>query len=59
MRVVPKNFGCLWRSWKHYKKKEMTFCLTDYDAYGFDLDHTLAKYKLTELCRVGFYQFLD
>jgi len=34
------------------QKAEMTFCLTSYDAYGFDLDHTLAKYKLTELCRV-------
>ena len=34
------------------QKAEMTFCLTGYDAYGFDLDHTLAKYKLTELCRV-------
>jgi hypothetical protein len=34
------------------QKAEMTFCLTGYDAYGFDLDHTLAKYKLTELCLV-------
>lgn len=30
----------------------MSFCLTDYDAIGFDLDHTLAKYKLTEICKV-------
>lgn len=28
------------------------FCLADYDAIGFDLDHTLAKYKLVDLMNV-------
>lgn len=33
-----------------------TFCLADYDAIGFDLDHTLAKYKLVDLMNV--WQFV-
>ena len=28
------------------------FCLADYDAIGFDMDHTLAKYKLVNLLNV-------
>ena len=28
------------------------FCLKDYDAYGFDLDHTLAKFNLVNLTKV-------
>lgn len=28
------------------------FCLADYDAIGFDLDNTLAKYKLVNLMNV-------
>ena len=30
-------------------------CLADYDAYGFDLDHTLAKYKLVDLITVSLF----
>ena len=36
--------------------QRMSFCLKDYDAYGFDLDHTLAKYKLKDLMRVRHFQ---
>ena len=28
------------------------FCIADYDAIGFDMDHTLAKYKLVNLLNV-------
>ena len=31
------------------------FCLADYDAIGFDLDHTLAKYKLVDLMNVRLF----
>ncbi|XP_061176710.1 5'-nucleotidase domain-containing protein 1-like [Saccostrea echinata] len=30
------------------------FCLADYDAVGFDLDHTLAKYRLVELMNLAY-----
>nr|XP_022293186.1 5'-nucleotidase domain-containing protein 1-like isoform X1 [Crassostrea virginica] len=30
------------------------FCLADYDAIGFDLDHTLAKYKLVDLMNLAY-----
>ncbi|KAK6170101.1 hypothetical protein SNE40_018578 [Patella caerulea] len=30
------------------------FCLKDYDAYGFDLDHTLAKYKLVNVFNLSY-----
>lgn len=33
------------------------FCLAGYDAIGFDLDHTLAKYKLVDLMNVWQYIF--
>ena len=32
--------------------EEAMFCLQDYDAYGFDLDHTLAKFNLVNLTKV-------
>ena len=32
--------------------QEAMFCLQDYDAYGFDLDHTLAKFNLVNLTKV-------
>lgn len=38
----------------HRPETEM-FCLRDYDAYGFDIDHTLAKYNLVELFKVRVY----
>ena len=38
--------------------KRKTVCLADYDAYGFDLDHTLAKYKLVEFFDVSVKSFL-
>lgn len=31
---------------------DRNFCLADYDAIGFDLDNTLAKYKLVNLMNV-------
>eukprot|EP00105_Crassostrea_gigas_P028863 XP_011450639.1 PREDICTED: 5'-nucleotidase domain-containing protein 1 isoform X1 [Crassostrea gigas] len=31
-----------------------TFCLAGYDAIGFDLDHTLAKYKLVDLMNLTY-----
>ena len=34
------------------------FCLRDYDAYGFDLDHTLAKFNLVNLTKVFFCDFV-
>ncbi|KAK3089458.1 hypothetical protein FSP39_003775 [Pinctada imbricata] len=37
----------------------MTFCLRDYDAYGFDLDNTLAKYKLKDLMRLAYEALCD
>ncbi|KAL5010062.1 hypothetical protein ScPMuIL_012367 [Solemya velum] len=35
------------------------FCLRDYDAYGFDIDHTLAKYKLVELFKLSYEGCVD
>ena len=34
------------------ENQEEIFCLEDYDAYGFDLDHTLAKFNLVNLIEV-------
>ncbi|XP_048239965.1 5'-nucleotidase domain-containing protein 1-like [Haliotis rufescens] len=36
-----------------------TICLADYDAYGFDLDHTLAKYKLVEVFNLTYSCITD
>ncbi|XP_069133836.1 5'-nucleotidase domain-containing protein 1-like [Argopecten irradians] len=36
-----------------------TFCLSDFDAYGFDMDHTLAKYKLVNLMQLSYEATCD
>ncbi|OWF48503.1 5'-nucleotidase domain-containing protein 1-like [Mizuhopecten yessoensis] len=36
-----------------------TFCLSDFDAYGFDMDHTLAKYKLVNLMQLSYEAICD
>ena len=33
--------------------------LNEYDVYGFDIDHTLAKYKLDFLFEVSFICFKE
>ncbi|XP_078322782.1 5'-nucleotidase domain-containing protein 1-like [Crassostrea virginica] len=35
------------------------FCLADYDAIGFDMDHTLAKYKLVNLLNLIYDSFCE
>ncbi|XP_052810495.1 5'-nucleotidase domain-containing protein 1-like [Mya arenaria] len=34
-------------------------CLKDYDAYGFDLDHTLAKYNLVNQIQLTYNSLID
>lgn len=35
------------------------FCLKNYDAYGFDLDHTLAKFNLVNLTKLVYDSIAD
>ena len=39
------------------KNNSNTLCFNDYDVFGFDLDHTLAKYNLTNLFDVSLNLF--
>lgn len=54
--LARNNFHRVWSSELSYtgamNADDGNFCLADYDAIGFDLDNTLAKYKLVNLMNV-------
>lgn len=59
MKVKVERFTNWWDNFNYVMT---TLCLRDYDAVGFDLDHTLAKYNLVNQIQVvilSFYILLE
>ena len=38
-----------------HQESKKTLCIKDYDAIGFDIDHTLAKYNIPNLFDVRYF----